>query len=423
VERLSGRRSELDRCSRCGKCLSVCPVYQVELLEPAAPRAKVQLIRSWLDGRLETTGRLRELFHLCLLCGACAQACPNGVRPHDLVLAARRAVVSRYGVPWLRRHVFRDLLPHAGRLHVAGRLLSLYRATGLHRLVQGTGLAAALPGPLGRALSLLPPAPGGCLGSASAPVQGPPRMRAAYFTGCFTAFVGPAVGRAAADVLTRNGIEVIIPPQSCCGIPAASFGDPASARRLARANAAALHATGADVVVVDCASCGSMLKDYPSLLNDPAAFWVAERVVDISTLLVDSGFATPPPLPLGRVTYHDPCHLSRGLGVRTAPRDLLRGIPGVKFVDMEDADTCCGAGGTFNLTHSRISDAVGRRKAEAIAATGASVVASSCPACDMQLRLACRRAQLDVEVVHVVCLLSQAYDRTLRLNRRSFGDS
>jgi glycolate oxidase iron-sulfur subunit len=111
------------------------------------------------------------------------------------------------------------------------------------------------------------------------------------------------------------------------------------------------------------------------------------------------------------VTYHDPCHLNRGQGIRDAPREVLRAIPHVDFVEMEDADRCCGGGGTFSLTHYDISKEIGKKKANCIAATGADVVATSCPSCMMQLEDMLRRNGLPQKVMHVAQLLVPYYEK------------
>ena len=109
-----------------------------------------------------------------------------------------------------------------------------------------------------------------------------------------------------------------------------------------------------------------------------------------------------------RITYHDPCHL-RGVGVTREPRELLQALPQVEFIDMEDAELCCGLGGTFAVTHPDLSRAIGDRKLDGIKKSGASLLASSCPGCILQLQDTVNRAGLSIKVVHTLELIHQAF--------------
>jgi glycolate oxidase iron-sulfur subunit len=243
------------------------------------------------------------------------------------------------------------------------------------------------------------------------------RMRVAFFTGCSFNYFYPDTGIDLINVLTANQIEVAVPKgQQCCGTPVLVHGDVATARTLARNNIDAMEASGAQYIVTGCGSCGSAWQhQFQELLGgDPAygeraAYWGA-HTYDISTFLTD---VIRYRVPAGRVeavvTYHDSCHLKKSMKVFREPREILRAIPGVIFKEMARPDACCGSGGSYALTHIATSSDIARRKAEDAAATGASTVATGCPACMMQLLDSTHRFGSTPRIRHYISLLADAY--------------
>jgi glycolate oxidase iron-sulfur subunit len=216
-------------------------------------------------------------------------------------------------------------------------------------------------------------------------------------------------------VLARNGCLVVTPKDAlCCGRPALGFGRPDLARQQARANITLFEKAGIDTIVTDCATCGSTLKEYGNLLaGDPGWLERAEsfssKVRDISEFLMNIPLEKPQGHLEARVTYHDPCHLRRGQGVWEQPREILKMIDGLEFVELSEADWCCGSAGSQLITHYDTSIKVLKRKVQNIKDTRAEYIASGCPGCQMQLNAGVLRYGLDVQVVHPISLLDQAY--------------
>ncbi|AGL02104.1 (Fe-S)-binding protein [Desulfoscipio gibsoniae] len=416
------------RCSRCGKCRSVCPVFEELRAEPYVARGKVQLYKALLNGTLEATEKYRELISFCLLCGRCTENCPNGVNTGEIVLRARNKLVDSRGLPFIKRNVFQHLLKNNGRLTWAAGMLHIYQRWGLQSLVRKTGL---LPGPLKDREQLLPVMADKPLRSQLPAVINPPgrvRVKAGYFTGCLSQYIYTETGKNVANILTRAGAQVVIPEQYCCGMPALTAGDKVNALALARMNVAAFSAAGVDVVITDCATCGSALySKYPELLGEDLPF----KVMDICQFLAQwgtgaeqlnsanaraatlqndiAGTVQNTPVVPGHasvsVTYHDPCHLARYMQVREEPRTLLRGIPGMEFTEMSQPDRCCGASGSFQLEHQELAARIGEHKIKSILATGARVVATGCPSCRLQLARLLQASNAGIAVVHPVDLL------------------
>ncbi|MFS8640872.1 MAG: (Fe-S)-binding protein, partial [Symbiobacteriaceae bacterium] len=361
--------------------------------EGMAARGKVALIEAVVDGTLPVTRALRDRLSDCLLCGACQKSCPCSVPTTELFLEARAEVAKKLGLPLFSRTALTGL----------GSPTLLNLGTWGGALLQKLGAlrwAPRVARPPYRSRNL-----------PTGPETGA-KMRVAYYAGCMMNFVYADVAEATHRVLVHNGYRVESPKVLCCGMPNRAMGDHEGALRLARHNVDAL--AGYDAIVTDCGTCGSMLKAYGKLLaGDPEyaekAAAVSGRVYDVAEFLVKLGYAEPRKKVEARVTYHDSCHMAREQKITAQPRQILRSIPGVTFVEMKDADVCCGGAGSFAFTHPELGRRVGASKAANIAATGAEVVATGCPSCAMQISAALRRAGVSAAPRHPVELLARSY--------------
>jgi glycolate oxidase iron-sulfur subunit len=244
-------------------------------------------------------------------------------------------------------------------------------------------------------------------------------MRIGLFVGCVSNYLFPNISRSALDVFLRQGISVFIPKnQYCCGLPAFGSGDEQIPLSLARKNMEAFLEEDIEKIVAPCASCASMLKlDYPLLFpeSDP----LREKVLRFAAKVIDGPQFTAK-LPAQdsakdnssqkpvRVTYHDPCHLRRKLGIYQEPRNILKNLPGVQYVEMREANRCCGQGGSFNIANYDLSLKILEKKIQAVEDTGADIVATSCSGCLLQLMDGLHQAGSKKEVRHIVEMVNQA---------------
>ncbi len=410
-----GRWPEIGRlaldCVHCGLCLETCPTYRETGREVSSPRGRIYLMRGVAEGRIPLAETVVDEAYLCLGCRACETACPSGVAFGAMVELARAEVedsgLRRGPGRRLERIALRGLVPHRRRLRVAITLLGLAQRLGLDRLA-----LPMLPAALREAHGLLPRVPPlrerRALPERVA-AEGEPRGRVGFLAGCVMAELFADVNAATVRVLARNGFEVVVPrAQTCCGALHAHAGDEQTAHALARSNARAFAEAGVERVVVNSAGCGAALRD--------AGRWIpgegdalAASVCDVSELLDAAGLRPPPGRIDARICYDDPCHLVHGQRVSDAPRRLLASIPGLVLVPHEDPGSCCGAAGTYNLTHAEMSRAVLQRKIESLAKVDPDLIATGNPGCLMQLRAGARAAGLRAQVVHPVELLDRAY--------------
>ncbi len=399
----------VENCVHCGFCLAACPTYQVLGEEMDSPRGRIFLMKETLEGDLALDDML-PFIDRCLGCMACVTACPSGVEYGDLLAPFRAKAEeqrSRSPLDRLTRMMINQTLPYP-------RVFRLAALTG--NLVKP--LAGYLPAKINAMLSLLPEDVGTFEQPAAVyPAIGQRRARVALLTGCVQQVLAPGINQATIDVLTRNGVEVVVPPdQGCCGSLALHTGEARQARALARRNLAAFP-TDVDAVITNAAGCGSGIHDYSLLFagtdDEEAATAFAHRTSDISVFLDQLGIIDPPPLRAPRrVAYHDACHLAHAQRVTTPPRSLLQRIEGVTLLEIPDGELCCGSAGTYNLEQPEIARELGLRKAQNILSTGAEMLVTGNIGCMTQIRTYLAELGQPLPIRHTVELLAEAYAQT-----------
>ena len=406
-------------CIRCGTCLYTCPTYRETLRETDSPRGRMFLARKLLDGEVEINGNLIEQMYRCLACGACTEACPVGNEPANVAIQLRWLAQQAEPAGW-KDLVFHKVLARPGLMETATVPLRLYQLLGFRTAANALKLTSMLPRQLRdmeRQLPTVPTKPARSqIDEVTDVTEGTEqRARVGYFLGCAQNLLFSEGATAGVRVLARNGNQVVTPKSAqCCGMPAIGYGDWDALRAFARYNIELFEKLDVDVIVTDCATCGSTLKEYHEYLADEPdwaerARAFSAKVQDISEYLASIELVKPQGRVEGRVTYHDPCHLVRAQHVSEQPRQLLKMIDGLEFVEMNEADWCCGSAGTQIITHYETSMGVLDKKMANVAATRPDYVASGCPGCQMQLTVGCKRSGVEAQVVHTVQLLDMAY--------------
>jgi glycolate oxidase iron-sulfur subunit len=398
-------------CVHCGFCLQACPTYLALGDENDSPRGRILLMRSLVEGTLGIDDPdVHTHIDQCLGCRGCETACPSGV-PYGHLLEATRATLSQARpLPFVAQVVLRIFeRPRLLALMLIGA--RLLRATRLPRLL------ARLPGRVGFSMAMLAATEGQFKRQRYTRRGNGARGRTAVLQGCVMRGLYQETNRATARTLRVNGYEVIdVDGQRCCGALHAHAGDLEGARRLARANIAAFERVDVDFVAVNAAGCGAMMKDYAHLLRDDPrwaerAAVISAKARDASELLAAAGPAPGAPLPMS-VTYDAPCHLLHAQRLVSPPLAVLAAIPDLKLVPLTDADQCCGAAGIYNLLEPEVSARVLEPKLEHIRATGADLVATGNPGCQMQIGAGMLRTRTGRGTVHPIDLLDASYARS-----------
>ena len=413
---------DLMACVHCGLCLPACPTYLETGSEADSPRGRLVLMRKLHEGALSPSDAdVTRHLDLCLGCRACETACPSGV-PYGRILETAREQINAARVrprpAALSRWALLETLTHPAAMTAALRAARITTGGDVPapavRLLSGDPAAAGQSVCLPEMLS--PPLP-----PAITLAIGAKRARVGVLTGCAMKVLFGDVNMDTVRVLVANGCEVLVNRrQGCCGALHAHNGSLAEAKSLARGLIDAFSPfEGLDAIIVNSAGCGSLMKEYGSLLADDIDYALkaaqfAAKVRDVSEWLDELGWVAPLKAPLGApvtMTYHDACHLAHGLQIREAPRALLSRLPNVKWVALIESEVCCGSAGIYNLTEPEMARRLRERKLENILSTGAAVLATGNPGCLAWIAAGLKERGLpEIRVAHPVTLLAEALD-------------
>jgi glycolate oxidase iron-sulfur subunit len=413
-------------CMRCGLCQAACPVFEQTGREADVARGKLALLDGLMQEMFSDPRGVYERLNRCLLCGSCAASCPSGVDVLEIFMKARAILSGYMGLSAAKKILLRGMLVHPktfDRLAEWGARFQLIFTRPVNDLL-GTS-CARLVSPLLSERHFVPLAKTPF--HAQTPYldtdAGASGIKVAFFVGCLIDKILPQVAEATLQVLKHHGVGIYLPQaQGCCGIPAASSGDTPTFKRLVQYNLEIFENEKFDYLVTACATCTSTIKEvWPVLIRKESGELVdgvkriSEKTLDIHQFLVTkvglkSISQTNTENPVG-VTYHDPCHLKKALGIAAEPRAVLAANPGYLLKEMPQSDACCGMGGSFNLQYYKISSEIGKQKRDYIKASGCEVVATGCPACMLQISDVLSRSKDRLTIKHPVEIYAEGLNR------------
>ncbi|GFM36320.1 (Fe-S)-binding protein [Desulfovibrio psychrotolerans] len=402
LNKLAKMLQELDdmmvACMKCGMCQAVCPVFTETMKEADVTRGKIALLENLAHEMIRDADGVQERLNRCLLCGSCAANCPSGVKVMDIFLRGRTIVNTYMGLSPVKKAILRGMVGNPKLfnmlLDVGSKFQGIFTSQANELL--GSSCSKFLSPIIGdRHFSpLAKQSLHSKYGTIDIPT-GKSGIRVLFFPGCVADKMYTKAGEACLKVFRHHGVGVWMPAaQACCGIPALSAGDRVAYDKMVKFNVNIFADGDYDYIVAPCGSCISTIHElwpqfageYPEDLRNKIDR-IAAKAMDINKFVVDVLGVKPAEAPKGgtKVTFHDSCHLKKSLGVATQPRDLIRMNPNYELVEMNEADRCCGCGGTFNLYHYDLSKKIGERKRENIVASEAKIVSTGCPACMMQM--------------------------------------
>ena len=416
LEPLRALEEGLKKCVKCGSCRDGCPAFGAFCREPASARGKLALARHLLEENIALDDKSRMAMSKCLLCGNCVEKCPNGAPIDEIIIATREALANNLG-PSAFHSTFGRIIKSRLLMSGGARAVSFFESVIFKKIPATSGLRLRFPAPfIGNKRHIPSIARKPFMARYPEVVSGQPgKPKILFFTGCMINFIYPQLAEAALTLFQNLGCTVIIPKdQQCCGLPALSGGDMDTACWLAEKNLLEMERFEFDYAVNACASCGATFhRFYSGLIAERMPELkerlknAAERMLDVSRALRELGL-DPAETATGNdvsVTYHDPCHL-RNSGLSSAPRELLRLVPGVKLLEMDCPESCCGLGGTFSVYHYGPSMDINEVKTAAILNTGAQLVATGCPGCMTQLSDGLKHSGSSIRVAHTLELLA-----------------
>ncbi|MEL6967125.1 MAG: glycolate oxidase subunit GlcF [Pseudomonadota bacterium] len=405
--------SILRRCVHCGFCTATCPTYVTLGNELDSPRGRIYLIKDMLENGRAADEQIVTHIDRCLSCLACMTTCPSGVDYMHLVDHARVHIEKTYKRPLinrLTRNMLALVLPYPPRFRAAVTLSKLGKPfAGVFDRVQALKPMAAM-------LRLAPATINRTTAHTSPGTFAPKAKKAgrvALLTGCAQPVLDAEINKATIELLTRLGIEVVLPKgEACCGALVHHMG------REEQSHGAAQHMVdvwtreidhgGLDAIVITTSGCGTTVKDYGHMLKHDSQY--AEKAARVSALAMDvseylTGLDLPEPTtPTGlTITYHSACSLQHGQKVKTAPKDLLRAA-GFTVKEPAEPHLCCGSAGTYNIMQPEISAKLKSRKVANLERTQPDAIAAGNIGCLTQIA-----SGTNIPILHTVKLLNWAY--------------
>jgi glycolate oxidase iron-sulfur subunit len=403
----------LRKCVHCGFCTATCPTYVTLGNELDSPRGRIYLIKDMLENGRPADEEIVTHIDRCLSCLACMTTCPSGVNYMHLVDHARTHIEQTYKRPLIDRairQVLAMVLPYPSRFRAALRLATLGRP-----FTPLFGKVKALK-PLAAMLAMAPksvPALSAVSRPATHPSTAPKRGRVALLTGCAQSVLDPAINEATVRLLTRLGVEVVVPEgEGCCGALVHHMGREEAALAAARTNVDAwtreIDRGGLDAIVITASGCGTTIKDYGFMLRlDPAYAAKAARVSALAKDVTEYLSTLDLPEPAVRsgltVAYHSACSMQHGQKIVRQPKELLTRA-GFVVKEPREGHLCCGSAGTYNILQPDIAATLRKRKVGNIEATGAALIATGNIGCMTQIG-----GGTKLPVVHTIELLDWAW--------------
>lgn len=412
----------ITNCMHCGLCLPVCPTYTLTGREKSSPRGRIRLIKSVAEGTLALTNGFIDEMNFCLDCQACETACPAGVKYGSLVETARNQIrlagKETFSEKVLKRFFFRRGFARKTTLKFIARILRFYQRSGMERIVQLLALVKLFPRKLVKLQALSPRIHQNFFDESFAEVlqpQGNRQYRVGLLSGCLMNVAFTHINEDTVKVLLHHNCEVVIPKeQECCGSIQGHHGDFETARQLAKKNIDVFLKYEFDAIVMNSSGCGAYMKEYALLLKNDLEYYekakiFSSKVKDFSEFITEIGFQKPENSFLHRVTYHDACHLIHTQKISCQPRAILKSIPGIYYIELNEASWCCGSAGLYNIIRYDDAMKILDCKIKNIQATNAEYVVANNHGCIAQLEHGCKEAAIKTKVVHIASLLREVY--------------
>jgi glycolate oxidase iron-sulfur subunit len=409
MKKLEDYSEDIYKCTKCGLCQSVCPIFEATGLETAVSRGKFTLLNGILQNKLKLNKNTSKYFDLCLNCKACYDFCPSGINAEEIIIAARHLNYKTNGNKLIKRIII-SVFDSKMIMNCIKTALFLYRRSGMIKITNFLSQKIKFLKPFIYVLNTQ--INEHITYKKQIPEKPLSNLKLIYFPGCFSTYINQSVKNAIKITLEINGMQIKIPDFSCCGLPARNIGDFDTFKKQAQKNLDLID-NDADFILTDCASCGSVFHHYADIVDDEykeKTNMLASKAMNIHKFLSERELYIPDNINLNfTVTYHDPCHLKRFQNVYSEPRNLLKRIPGINLIEMKDADKCCGAAGSFCAVCPDISKKISAQKAQNIITTEADIVTTSCPGCKIGIAQGLAQFNTDKPILQPVELLAKIY--------------
>jgi len=354
MQKLSDFKDEINKCSKCGLCQAVCPIYKLTGNDCAVSRGKFVMLNGVLKGDLKLSKNINKYLDMCLKCGKCKDFCPSGIDVCKIFETAKyeyakKNIFSKIKFVLQSKIIFSNIVNIFGKINsYTTQKLSKENA----------------------------------------------ELKLLFFRSCADK-IAPSSEKATEKVLsTYPNIQLIEKDFDCCGVPFLSSGNLERFEDAKQKNREIFNSTKFDYIITDCASCEDTLKNY---VTD------SEKVINIVEFLCKhpKKYIFKKHL---KVTFHKPCHLKNYSAVKT----ILNNCENIEYIEMKDFDECCGFAGEFAIKNSKLSTQLRNNKAQNIISSGANIVLTLCPACIIGLKAGLLGKKNAPKVMNLIEFLASA---------------
>lgn len=416
--------SKLLDCMQCGFCLPSCPTYlHSNQNESHSPRGRIAIMKAVRDGVIPFDDSVEESLDLCLGCRACEPACPAGVEYGHLLESARDVIQGEKKKSVKEKVIRKVTLDHmftdAKKMNRATSLLRFYQNSGLQTITRNVNILSFFPDIFKDMEKVLPKMEKttSMRGEVYKPKQ--KKIKVGFFTGCLMETIFAKTNQATVEILRKLGCEVWVPEnQVCCGALHGHSGEMDRARENAKRNIDSLLDYDVDYIVNNAGGCGAFLTEYDHLFKDNPEYAekskrFSSKMIDISSLMYQLGVTNLSLSTKGSqkliVTYQDSCHLRNVNHVIDEPREILKSIENVDFVELKGADQCCGSAGVYNLIHTEMSQRILEDRMANVKDLGANIVITTNPGCLLQMSVGIEKSGLTdkMKALHIVDFINE----------------
>jgi len=410
-----------DDCVKCGKCIPVCTIHNVNADEVTSPRGFIDLLGAYKNGKLELDTTAKDIFESCFLCTNCVDVCPKSL-PTDMIIEQARAdIAEKFGIAWYKKAFFL-LLRHRWLNDIAFKLGYTFQTCGFKIKEETSSMNSRFSLPILKTDRTLPSlSKTSFLNSQTQKnINNGGKRKVAVFIGCLANYNYVNVGESLLEILEALEIDAFLAKdQKCCSAPAYFTGDFDTVDANAKHNIAYFESFSKDVeaIIVPEATCSAMLKiDYEHYFHDDPAWRARAKSIQRKIFMATQWLHQHTQLDellqtkerdLRVVTYHDPCHARKMQGIHQEPRDLI--AKNYELKEMSDSNVCCGFGGiTMQSEKYHFAKAAGIPKAAMIKETNADVVSAECSACRMQINASMGYAEVETVFKNPIELIAEA---------------
>lgn len=409
-----------DACVKCGKCLPDCTIFMINSDEATSPRGFIDLLGAYQRKEIPLDKNAKNIFEKCFLCTTCVSVCPNSLATDTLIENIRYEIAQKFGISWFKR-LFFYLLKNRFIMDISFKMGSIFTPLLFKKLPDGNSITPRFSIPFIKNRVFGAMANKSFINSHKENIQYSKNKdkKVAIFIGCLGNYQYKGVGESLLKILEFLEIDAMIPKkQKCCGAPAYFTGDFKSVDELVRHNVEYFESfiDEVDAILIPEATCAAMvLEDWERFSSkDEELKQRVKKLLPKISMATDWLYKNTNlqnrlkefPKSKESITYHDPCHARKVLGIYREPRALLG--ENYELIEMENPNMCCGFGGvTIQTERFELASKVGSKKAKMIEDTKATYVAAECSACRMQLTNSLHQENVNVIFAHPLELIAK----------------